>query len=637
MTDNAKNLKYIAPYMRNLRSRIDTTHLPASTLIGLNGNPTIETNCVTLHKGTYEFVISEQTFAVSNNYGFVFQCRIPYYKSSDSILYIGGEYQGGLYLINSKLYLWGFEFSLGEYDYLGGELYQMVFDGTYINHFLNGKLLQKSYIGFIGNDLVTNHIWIGFYESAPPFGEPCAPANYDVQITDILFYQSGVSGEDGLKGIDCNSILSTYKTFTNVPENLQNYGIGGDYYHDKLTNKIYGPKLGLCGSMYFDSSEFNPTGPVLPTILNIPNDNDLKMGTGDFTIEWWQYTRPQNTQGDVRIFSIGCYPNYDPDRYWNGSSWETRTNPGASIAVSISGSSDPQTITLWINCSKVHYANDTVTVLGGHNMGTENLYNKWAHIAIVRSNTSGDGLYTVYVNGYSTGATFTGTDNLNDTKSLTIGGEKMYDSNTYDSNTFFSGHITNFRWSKGIARYTNNFDLPILPLGTIDTNTKILLNANDYNGLLTDSTNYEKSVTNLGTVPVSWNSRNPYFGYKTDGNAWEEPIPVFDPPPFIVSLSGTNTVNIFNFANELFNFNSVLVYLTFSTTTDVLEITNLAMVAVNVNSAFTTINYSLVASTSLPSNITLQKFGSILQLVSNDVNVSYPYISVKISVLDSGR
>lgn len=42
--------------------------------------------------------------------------------------------------------------------------------------------------------------------------------------------------------------------------------------------------------------------------ISIPNSADVQMGTGDFTIEWFQYQLASSGQFQ-RIFSIGSYPS----------------------------------------------------------------------------------------------------------------------------------------------------------------------------------------------------------------------------------------------------------------------------------------------------------------------------------------
>jgi hypothetical protein len=77
---------------------------------------------------------------------------------------------------------------------------------------------------------------------------------------------------------------------------------------------------------------------------------------------------------------------------------------------------------------------------------------QWYHVALVRYGTT----ITVYVNGVATGSTttaYTFTDNI-----LSIGA-----SNIGGAGTFFSGYIDDVRFTKGVARYTSNFNPPTSP------------------------------------------------------------------------------------------------------------------------------------------------------------------------------
>ena len=81
------------------------------------------------------------------------------------------------------------------------------------------------------------------------------------------------------------------------------------------------PKPSVGGSLLFDGSANSN--------LSIPNDIDFRNGTGDFTIEWFQYA---TTVGNSfpRIFSIGSYA-------------------AQSIAVSQEGSDASRTFYAWIS------------------------------------------------------------------------------------------------------------------------------------------------------------------------------------------------------------------------------------------------------------------------------------------------
>jgi len=141
--------------------------------------------------------------------------------------------------------------------------------------------------------------------------------------------------------------------------------------------------------------------------LTLPASTDWALGTGDFTIEWWQYQTGTGTF--PRVFSVGAGP--------------------ASVAVSIEGG----TFYFWEN------GNFTFSsVLSSY-------LNAWVHFAISRVS----GQTSVYQNGTQIGSTYADTNNINDSSStLTIGREIS----AFD--TYFPGYISNFRIIKGTGLYS---------------------------------------------------------------------------------------------------------------------------------------------------------------------------------------
>lgn len=148
--------------------------------------------------------------------------------------------------------------------------------------------------------------------------------------------------------------------------------------------------------------------------LSLAGNSSWAVGTGDFTIEWFQYQT--DTSSFPRIFAIGSYPS-------------------TVIQCSIEGG------TFYAWCS------------GANSYGTITSYkNSWQHFAIVRR--SGN-LY-VYRNGTQISTAKANTTNITNTSStLYLGVE-----NGGNANTWFGGYLTNFRWVKGLAVYTGNFTTP---------------------------------------------------------------------------------------------------------------------------------------------------------------------------------
>ena len=148
--------------------------------------------------------------------------------------------------------------------------------------------------------------------------------------------------------------------------------------------------------------------------LSVEGSSNWAVGTGDFTIEWFQYQTDSNPF--PRIFAIGSVPS---------------TSIGCSI--------ESGTFYAW--CSSPN------------SFGTVSVKNSWHHFAIVRRSSQ---LY-VYKDGIQLGSNVSNSTNItNSTTTLYIGAENA----GVDSRTLFAGYITNFRWVKGLAVYTGNFTVP---------------------------------------------------------------------------------------------------------------------------------------------------------------------------------
>ena len=137
--------------------------------------------------------------------------------------------------------------------------------------------------------------------------------------------------------------------------------------------------------------------------LSIPSSTGTNMGTGDFTIEWYQYQT--DTNSFPRIFSIGSYSS-------------------ASMAVSIEGG----TFYFWSNGS----------FRGSMSLGT--FRNTWIHFAIVRtSNTT-----RIYRNG-AISITLADSFNYNSASNLVISNESIF--NWTRTSRSFGGTISISKYS----------------------------------------------------------------------------------------------------------------------------------------------------------------------------------------------
>jgi hypothetical protein len=194
--------------------------------------------------------------------------------------------------------------------------------------------------------------------------------------------------------------------------------------------------------------------------LSIANDVDFRVGTEDFTIEWWQYQTDNNAF--PRIFQMGSFPS-------------------ANIGVSIEGG----IFYFWANGSATFGRSITP------------YKNIWVHFAVTRQGTN----LRMFKNGTQVGtAVFNNANITNATNLIRIGNES-----TTSAGASFGGNITNFHWVTGTAKYTDNFAVPTTPTSPI-ANSKLLLQAITAQTVVTDTLGLKTVVNNN----VTWSSLTPF-------------------------------------------------------------------------------------------------------------------------------
>ncbi len=204
------------------------------------------------------------------------------------------------------------------------------------------------------------------------------------------------------------------------------------------------PQIDTSASNFGGASLYLPTG--LACIKVSTPDEDFDYRTGDFTIDFWMKT---STAGYRRIAT-----GYNDA--W-GYSWQI-------------GLSYNYNNTLWVRVNASSFElQGNITITDG----------EWHHVAVVRE---GDILY-LFVDGI-----IDDYDSLPELfdwtfpfyPSLTIG------NHTTDEGYGFAGNIDEFRVSKGIARWTDNFTPPTRAYGIdpgpgADANTLLLMHMSDDN------------------------------------------------------------------------------------------------------------------------------------------------------------
>ena len=163
------------------------------------------------------------------------------------------------------------------------------------------------------------------------------------------------------------------------------------------------------------SASFDGTGDY----LSVPSSTDFNFGTGDFTIDWWEY-RTTNSSGSVAIArdSSSSYQAFALG-YASGTAEKIYMSSG---------------IGAW-------------DISNGKSLGTASL-NQWSHLAVVRS---GNNFYA-FKDGTQTDTWTSSLSLATSSNALSIG---RYN-NTHD----FQGYIDELRISEGIARWTSNFTPP---------------------------------------------------------------------------------------------------------------------------------------------------------------------------------
>ena len=182
---------------------------------------------------------------------------------------------------------------------------------------------------------------------------------------------------------------------------------------------------------------FETTGSVQFTdadSLQIAANSDFDFGTGDFTVEWWQYIKDE------------------PDEYQTVLSINYSTNP--NLTIQSAGNAGVVAQKVYVNGTSVTFTEESNAPLS-----------TWVHYALVR-NGSGLSNLKIYRNGVQTGqGTYSG-DIGSSSITTFIGGHP-----NVATGVDLQGFISNLRIVKGTALYTSNFkpsmrELEVVP-GTV--------------------------------------------------------------------------------------------------------------------------------------------------------------------------
>jgi hypothetical protein len=207
----------------------------------------------------------------------------------------------------------------------------------------------------------------------------------------------------------------------------------------------FNPSASWSAATYGGSGYFDGSGDY----LTVPTSSAVAFGTGDFNIEFWIYP--------TTLSSV--YVPFDSRGGGTGIAFYTN---GSTINVAVSGTTN------WFT-------------------GVSLTANTWTHIALSRQSNA----VKFFLNGNVAGSS---------TQTTSFGNNTTYiGQDSFASNQFWPGYISDVRVVKGAAVYTAAFTPPTAPLTAI-TNTSLLLNYT--NGGIYDATS-KNDLETVGDAKIS--------------------------------------------------------------------------------------------------------------------------------------
>lgn len=231
-------------------------------------------------------------------------------------------------------------------------------------------------------------------------------------------------------------------------------------------------------------------------ILRTPIINGFNIGTGAFTVEWFQKLNPIETftSSDTyfyTLFSIGDVSTIPEQNAITFYLQVSPPNPITTYSVYVSQGSEVAP----------YYFGDFGT-LPTSKRPLADLVNNWLHFALVGDGASPTNTIRLYVNGAQFGSAFTNYDfTVTDQPYLSIGGITPLNNQYY-----FNGCLTNFRFTKGEALYTDTFTPPSAPLPLLASSQILFKTMSD--APAEDSSSPRKLITPIG--PLAFAEDSPF-------------------------------------------------------------------------------------------------------------------------------
>jgi hypothetical protein len=231
--------------------------------------------------------------------------------------------------------------------------------------------------------------------------------------------------------------------------------------------------------LHFDTPATAPLSPAIyfdgtGDYLTVPYSTDFSFGSGDFTLEG--FCNLLTLPGTSVYYSLITQSNY---------------NTSMSFMVTIHNDTGTQKLLF-------QYSTNGTTLVTSIDVVIPVVANAWGHWAITRN---GNTAYAFW-NGVQVGsANMTGVTLYTSTYLVTVGASTVTSVNGYNP---FNGFMKEMRVSNS-ARYTTAFTPSQTPFVT-DSNTKLLIHANENNGVVTftDSETTPKTITTYGDTKIKY-------------------------------------------------------------------------------------------------------------------------------------
>lgn len=277
-------------------------------------------------------------------------------------------------------------------------------DGTQTSVFMNGVRVLNGTTGYedMHNATTSNKIQLGYLAGSdyPTDGYFTGLQYHNTEVYDAS--STTITVPTAPKSADANTLLLSNFTNAGIIDHTMKNNL-----ETENNTRVSGQQVKFgTGSMYLDG-----TGDY----LFLPSNDNLVMGTGDFTFEMFFY--------------------YDAASYADGYLIDQRnTASQAAIAVYIQASTG----------KFIYYVSGSARI----NDATPASVRAWQHFALVRYN----GTTTIYVNGTASGSTYSDSNNYV--------APNTYIGARFNATSPFNGYMDDIRMTKGVARYTSNFTAP---------------------------------------------------------------------------------------------------------------------------------------------------------------------------------